>query len=140
MHFFWYNKSLIMTAKCEVNVMKQVMRRMMISVLLVVGLLAVIMLYSFFIGGCVIRNLTNIPCPTCGMTRAAFAFASFRFSDAFAAHPLIFFLVPLVLVIGVLYIFFDVKPTDNRYIPIYIITLIIFLIVWLIRLIFFSIP
>jgi hypothetical protein len=37
---------------------------------------------------CVFRSLTQIPCPTCGTTRAASAFLDGRLITAFAANPL----------------------------------------------------
>lgn len=47
--------------------------------------------------GCFWREITGMPCPTCGMSRAAALFLSGRFTEAFAMHPLIFLLFPLVL-------------------------------------------
>ena len=120
--------------------MKQIIRRLLITALTLICATGGVYLNSLLVGGCVVRNLTTIPCPTCGMTRAAFALLSFRFADAFESHPLIFLLVPLVLVICALYVFKNIKPTDKRYTPVYIMTLIILFIVWLIRLVFFSIP
>lgn len=120
--------------------MKQIIQRLVITAFALIGAMGGIYLNSFLAGGCVVRNLTTIPCPTCGMTRAAFALLSFRFTDAFFSHPLIFLLLPLVLIVCALYVFLNIKPTDKRYILVYIITLIIFFIVWILRLVFFSIP
>ncbi len=120
--------------------MKQKVRRLLITVLTIFGTVGVIALHSYLVGGCVVRNLTTVPCPTCGMTRAAIALLSFRFADAFSIHPLIYLMAPLILIVCALYVVFNIKHTDKRYTPVYIITLIIFFIVWMIRLVFFSIP
>jgi hypothetical protein len=36
---------------------------------------------------CVFRNLTGIPCPGCGMTRAILRLGQLRFRDAVALNP-----------------------------------------------------
>ncbi len=38
---------------------------------------------------CPLRDLTGLPCPTCGGTHAAVALAAGRLGDAFAANPLV---------------------------------------------------
>jgi len=38
---------------------------------------------------CPLRDMTGVPCPTCGGTHAAVALANGRFADAFAANPLV---------------------------------------------------
>ena len=40
---------------------------------------------------CPLRDMTGIPCPTCGGTHAAVALANGRLTDAFAANPLVVF-------------------------------------------------
>ena len=40
-----------------------------------------------FLRPCVFRSLTEIPCPTCGTTRAAEAFLDGNFVTAFSANP-----------------------------------------------------
>ena len=50
--------------------------------------------------GCIIRAITGVPCPGCGMTRAWLAFLTGRFDAALAYHPL-FWCVPIVLLIPV---------------------------------------
>lgn len=49
--------------------------------------------------GCPIRQLTGIPCPGCGMSRAWLCVLQFRFEEAFRYHPL-FFLAPLIMVLA----------------------------------------
>ncbi len=40
------------------------------------------------LGSCTFRNLTGIPCPSCGTTRTALALLNFEFSSALAVNPL----------------------------------------------------
>lgn len=37
---------------------------------------------------CIFHQLSGLPCPSCGMTRALFAAAHGRFKEAFAWHPM----------------------------------------------------
>jgi len=50
--------------------------------------------YHFLIGGCPIRALLGVPCPTCGMSRAALALLRLDFAASLRYHPL---LVPFSL-------------------------------------------
>ncbi len=120
--------------------MNGILRRLIMVIFGLLMLIGAVGLYALVYGGCVIRNVTGIACPTCGMTRAVFAVVTLRFSDALHSHPLVFLLIPLAAVVGGAYVFYDIKPTAKRYVPVYIGTLIIFIIVWIVRLLFFSIP
>ena len=46
--------------------------------------------------GCVFLRITGIPCPGCGMTRAAMALMEYNFASAFYYHPAIYILIPVV--------------------------------------------
>ena len=46
--------------------------------------------------GCLIRELTGIPCPGCGMSRAWFAALRLDLGAAFSLHPM-FWSVPVLL-------------------------------------------
>ncbi len=59
------------------------------------GALLVVLLLSP-IKLCLVAVLFHVPCPGCGLTRAALALAHGDFVGAFAFHPLSFALVPLV--------------------------------------------
>lgn len=48
---------------------------------------------------CVIKNVSGIPCPSCGMTRSYLHVLHGEFPEAFYDHPL-FFTVPIILVIA----------------------------------------
>ncbi len=66
--------------------------------LLHVGVLIAAILYLRIITvsgiGCPIRYVTGIPCPGCGMSRAAFALLRLDFAEAFVAHPMVFVIFP----------------------------------------------
>ena len=47
--------------------------------------------------GCILRRLTGIPCPGCGMTRALLCAAQLRFADAFRYHMMVWSVPILVL-------------------------------------------
>jgi hypothetical protein len=49
---------------------------------------------------CLVATLLHVPCPGCGLTRAAFAMARGDVARAFAFHPLAIVLVPVVLFIA----------------------------------------
>jgi len=56
---------------------------------------------------CPLRDLTGVPCPTCGGTHAAVALAEGRWADAVAANPL----VALGLVIFALWLLIGLLAT-----------------------------
>jgi hypothetical protein len=45
---------------------------------------------------CVVAALVHVPCPGCGLTRAAFAMARGDLARAFALHPLSLVLCPML--------------------------------------------
>jgi hypothetical protein len=49
---------------------------------------------------CPLRDLTGIPCPTCGGTHAAVALAELRLGDALRANPLVVVAALLLLIWG----------------------------------------
>ena len=68
------------------------------------GVLAFVALLFFAPFGlkwpCPLKTLTGIPCPTCGMTRAARLVFHGDLAGATHMHPLWFVVLPLVLVAG----------------------------------------
>lgn len=85
---------------------------------------------------CVFYNLTGIPCPSCGMTRAYMSFFGGRFREAFSYHPL-FWTVPLIPLCLIETKRFSLsKKTVNA---IFISMAVLFIAVWAARLIFASI-
>lgn len=73
-------------------------KKIVLLLLLHLGVLTAAVLYLLVITasgiGCPIRYVTGIPCPGCGMSRAAFALLHLDFAGAFAAHPMVFVIFP----------------------------------------------
>lgn len=68
--------------------------------LLVLGLMAALGLWWLAAApGCLFRNISGIPCPGCGMSRAWLAALELDLKAAAAYHPL-FWLLPVVLWLG----------------------------------------
>ena len=82
--------------------------------------------------GCPIKYFTGISCPGCGMTRAWIAALHLDFAGAFAFHPL-FFTVPLIILGFLLDDWIDLK----KYRWLVILLGILFLVVYLVRIIWF---
>lgn len=74
---------------------------------------------------CLIYNITGLPCPSCGMTRAFLSLARLDFMKAFHDHPL-FLLVPVLF-----YSYFKGKQ------KLLIAICLLFIIVWIIRMILY---
>ncbi len=60
---------------------------------------------------CIIKGLTGIPCPACGMTRACLAALRFDFAAAFGYHPLWVLLPPT----AVLLVVFKIKKRERAF-------------------------
>ncbi|NLZ47407.1 MAG: DUF2752 domain-containing protein [Clostridiales bacterium] len=99
-----------------------------IKYLKIIGILAAIgaasILFGFLTGRsiCLFYNVTGVPCPACGMTRALLHLFQGHISEAFQYHPLF----PLVIFIP-----FIVNSGKIKYISI---TGALIAIVWIIRL------
>ena len=53
---------------------------------------------------CIIKTLTGISCPGCGMTRSILAILRFDFEAAWYYHPLVYYLIIAIPVMIVLYL------------------------------------
>lgn len=71
-------------------------RRKLLFLLLLAALLGV---WLIFQPGCPIRNLTGMPCPGCGMSRAWRAALGLDLRAAFRFHPM-FWTLPVILWLG----------------------------------------
>ncbi|NKF07677.1 DUF2752 domain-containing protein [Clostridium gasigenes] len=60
----------------------------------------ILMFLIFFLTGgeCIIKKITGVPCPSCGITRSFYYFVNLDFKQSFYYHPL-FWLIPIVLII-----------------------------------------
>lgn len=70
------------------------LRKLVILLLMAVVLAGIC--FSIYSGGsiCVIRNITGLPCPGCGMTRALIALSKLEFTKAVGLHPLSLMMLP----------------------------------------------
>ena len=102
------------------------------------ALIVFIMLTRF--NGCVIRTLTSVPCPGCGLTRAWFSALRLDFARAVYYYPLFWLPPPLIFAA----IHRDTRMlswVNPRAMDIFLISgTALILLVYLIRLIFFRIP
>ena len=86
--------------------------------------IAVLSLYLFTKTGCIVKEITGLPCPSCGMTRAWLSFIKFDFISAFKWHPL-FLLGPVFI-----YLIFSHFKKKNLYLTLFSI---LFIAVYIIR-------
>tara|TARA_R110002096_G_scaffold135456_6_gene287462 strand:+ start:4060 stop:4428 length:369 start_codon:yes stop_codon:yes gene_type:complete len=56
---------------------------------------------------CLIKHLTNVPCPSCGSTRSVISLANGKFSDALQINPL-GYVVATIMLISPIWILIDV--------------------------------
>ncbi|MBN2851502.1 MAG: DUF2752 domain-containing protein [Clostridia bacterium] len=101
-----------------------------LPILLVVIIVAVFLVFSDQ-SICVFKKVTGIPCPSCGMTRAFLFLLQGDIENAFILHPL-FLLVPVTFIV-MLYSYFTKKPCTKIFIAI----IVIFILVYMIRMILF---
>lgn len=61
---------------------------------------------------CLIKHITNIPCPSCGATRSIISITKGYFIEAFTINPL-GYLVAFIMLISPFWIVFDIVTTRN---------------------------
>ena len=81
--------------------MKKVGFLQRLAILVLIGIVAVAM--WFFETGCLIQRFLGIPCMSCGMTRAFFAFINGNFAESFSLHPMLL----SVPVLALMFLFSD---------------------------------
>lgn len=93
---------------------------------------AVLLAFAFFsdTGICVFRRVTGLPCPSCGMTRSYLALFRGDIKTAFFMHPL-FWMIPIIIGL-ILYSHYK----KVYFTKVYVIIGIIFIAVYIIRMIF----
>ena len=100
------------------------------------GLFGVLLfVWYYFRLPCVLRSLTGIPCPTCGLTRAWLYALHLDFSGAFSQYPM-FWAVPLL----VLYLLYDGQLFPNPKFSYLCVGVLLagIILIWLARLLGFS--
>jgi hypothetical protein len=61
---------------------------------------------------CIIKRLTNIPCPSCGSTRSIISLLKGNYIEAFKLNPIGYILVIVMLILPI-WIFMDIKLANN---------------------------
>lgn len=100
---------------------------------LVMGIVFIYILLNILHIGCPIKFITGIACAGCGMTRACISVLQLNFQKAYYYHPL-FFLIP---VMGTL-LWFRERFNPAFLKLIWAIVIVIFIVVYVIRLFFFQ--
>ena len=99
--------------------------------LAIVGTIADIFRRAYFGGGCLLKDIFNTPCPSCGMSRAYFSVLMLDFEKAFAFHPL-FWIFPTAVGIGIAATF-D-KKRRKLWLSLLGLCIVAYFICWIIRL------
>ncbi len=82
---------------------------------------------------CLVKNLTGMPCPTCGMTRAFKSVIRFDFESAFEWHPL-FWMIPFLAIVVILRKHPHYKKFNST--VFWVVVSLIFISVYVVRMIF----
>ena len=76
----------------------------------------------FLYSTCPVVLIVGLPCPTCGMTRAAFQIISFNFKEAFEIQPFIYLIIFLFVLWGFnRYVLLKKTPEYMKWILVFII-------------------
>ena len=67
----------------------------------IIPLIGIILLFLPGDYNCTIRQYTGIPCPGCGMTRAALYLLQLEFAKAFKMQPMIYLLIFYIVLLSV---------------------------------------
>ena len=89
--------------------------------------------FFIYVYQCPIQYFLHIPCPGCGITRAYIAILSLDWKAAFRYHPLFFMVLPILLYVPHRDILRK-RLSDKMETLILIITIILFIIVYVLRL------
>lgn len=74
------------------------MKQGLYGLLVLAVMAALAMLTAVTLGwNCPVQHFTGVPCPGCGLSRAAMALLRLDFDAAFRYHPMVFVLPPVVL-------------------------------------------
>ena len=118
------------------NILKNIYNDIIhLKTFIIIFIIAFISLNLLFHKICLISIITGFPCPGCGMTRAILAALHLDFSAAFAYHPL-FFLMPFFL----LAYYLDPWIDWSRHTLLLTFTVLLFIVVYLIRLLYLHDP
>lgn len=101
-------------------------------------LIYVLAAQALFHSVCPIAIIFGVPCPACGLTRAGVCFLCGHWREALFFHPAIFIIIPFFLYLMLFRYGFQRKPPLLA--PIAIAVGVITIIIYVIRLVFASLP
>lgn len=81
--------------------------------LILIGVFTSAMAMWFLGTGCLVKKVTGIICPSCGMTRAFFAFINGNFAESFKLHPMLL----SIPILALMFMFYDKLFTGKLKIP-----------------------
>lgn len=85
--------------KEEINEMYPAWIFIMASIIILFPFIFLLKKYFYFIiPPCSFKEITHIPCPTCGFTRMLFFILDFRLKEAFLIQPFFFILFLMVII------------------------------------------
>jgi hypothetical protein len=67
---------------------------------------------------CIIKHVTNIPCPSCGSTRSVLSLLQGNFIDAIYLNPIGLLLV-IIMIIAPIWIFYDIITKKESFLNSY---------------------
>ncbi len=121
----------------RINTLKIKIRRMILEYRTPVLAMSAFVIFSILLTGstCVMRTITGLPCPGCGLTRATFALFKFNIPAAIHFNPAVFLVWPVMIVFFLLMIF--KKINIKKYTPLFIITGVCMCVIYAIRMILY---
>lgn len=107
----------------------------------IISVLTIYVIFIYISGiGCPIRYIFDFPCVTCGTTRALISFLKGDLMLAFYYHPLFLLALPFLLLVAHYNLKSFMGLSKKIRSTLLIIILILYVITYIIRLIFFTIP
>ncbi len=105
-----------------------------IIALAIAGTIADIFRRIYFGGGCLLKDIFNVACPSCGMSRAYLSLLLGDVSAAFEFHPL-FWIFPITVGFGIASIIDKSKKRRILWISLLALCILAYLICWIVRLV-----
>ncbi|WP_299237536.1 DUF2752 domain-containing protein [uncultured Anaerofustis sp.] len=107
----------------------------------IISVLTIYVIFIYISGiGCPIKYIFDFPCVTCGTTRALMSFLKGDLMLAFYYHPLFLLALPFLLLVAHYNLKSFMGLSKKTRSTLLIIILILYIITYIIRLIFFTIP
>jgi len=104
-----------------------------IIALAIAGTIADIFRRIYFGGGCLLKDIFNIPCPSCGMSRAYLCLLLGDVAAAFKFHPL-FWIFPVAVGLGIVAALDKNKKRKLLWLSLLALCILVYFICWIARL------